>query len=171
MQQKVLEGLYQFITRRGKLLKVMGKTVARWGLVVLSRMKDFSVTSEISLANYYMLLGCYEQGTTALCKKILRPGMTVVDVGAHIGYYTRLFARLVGPHGKVYAFEPHPDNFAILQRNVRKFKNVVPVQAAVLDKEGEISLYESSIGTASHSLFRRTISLRPKDFRSGRFIR
>ena len=38
----------------------------------------------------------------------LRPGMTVLDIGANIGLFTRLFARLVGPEGRVYAFEPDP---------------------------------------------------------------
>ena len=39
----------------------------------------------------------------------LRPGMTVLDVGANIGLFTQLFARLVGPAGKVYSFEPAPE--------------------------------------------------------------
>jgi len=50
----------------------------------------------------------------------IRPGMTVVDVGANIGYYTLVFAGLVGPRGRVLAFEPDPDLYAAAVENVRR---------------------------------------------------
>lgn len=56
----------------------------------------------------------------------LRPGMTVVDVGAHIGYFTVKAAKLVGESGRVYSFEPLPENVDFLKRNLRHndLKNV-----------------------------------------------
>jgi FkbM family methyltransferase len=48
----------------------------------------------------------FEPDTTAGIKEFVRPGMTVLDVGANFGYFTVLMARLVGPAGKVFAFEP-----------------------------------------------------------------
>lgn len=48
----------------------------------------------------------------------LRPGMTVFDLGANRGQMTLLFAALVGPSGRVLAFEPAPEPFESLQRNV-----------------------------------------------------
>jgi FkbM family methyltransferase len=69
--------------------------------------------------------------------------MTAVDVGAHIGYYTCLFTKLVGSYGKVYAFEPHYKNFDTLKNNVKRFKNVFIIQNAVMDREKEVILYES----------------------------
>jgi len=48
----------------------------------------------------------------------LRSGQRVLDLGANVGYYTVMMARIVGPHGHVYAVEPHPANFQLLQANV-----------------------------------------------------
>ena len=69
---------------------------------------------------------------TALVKRIVRNGDIVVDIGAHIGYYTLIFARLVGPKGKVFAFEPEPNNFNLLIKNIKinGYKNIIPVQKA-----------------------------------------
>ena len=64
-----------------------------------------------------MLFHNYEKETTELFKKIIKPGMTVIDIGAHIGYFTRLFSKLVGEKGKVFAFEADPINFSFLKRN------------------------------------------------------
>jgi FkbM family methyltransferase len=50
--------------------------------------------------------GTFEPATTELVLKFVKPGMTVLDVGANIGYFTLLFGRQVGPSGRVWAFEP-----------------------------------------------------------------
>jgi FkbM family methyltransferase len=94
----------------------------------------------------------YEPGTTMIVNRLLKPGMVAVDVGAHVGYYTRLFARLVGEHGKVYAFEPTPKTFIILEHNTRIFPNVNRFNMAVLDREAVVELYES-INSGANSLW------------------
>jgi FkbM family methyltransferase len=53
-------------------------------------------------------LGSYEPEETATVHRLLRPGMTVIDVGANVGYFTLLASRLVGPTGRVLALEPSP---------------------------------------------------------------
>src|SRR6185312_1429188 len=75
-------------------------------------------------------------------KKHVKPGMTVVDVGANIGFYSVFFSKLVGEKGSVHAFEPNPDNFRHLVSNTRKLKNVFVSNAAVSDKTGKIKLYQ-----------------------------
>jgi FkbM family methyltransferase len=62
-------------------------------------------------------LGCMGREERAALQRIIRPGMTVLDVGANLGLYTALFARLVGKAGAVIAFEPDPALFALLRRN------------------------------------------------------
>jgi FkbM family methyltransferase len=80
----------------------------------------------------------YEPGTTRLVEVLLRPGMTFVDVGANIGYYTVLASRLVGPQGKVYAFEPHPAIYPVLRRNIEAngCTNVIALPLAASNRPG-----------------------------------
>ncbi len=63
-------------------------------------------------------LGTYESQLQEALTALVSKGMTVFDVGAHIGYLTLLFADLVGPEGKVCAFEPHPDNLDRLKTHL-----------------------------------------------------
>lgn len=64
------------------------------------------------------VFGVYELEVVRAIEQIVRPGWTAVDVGAHIGYYSILLRKLVGPTGRVVAFEPIPENFRALQQNV-----------------------------------------------------
>jgi len=82
-------------------------------------------------------------------------GSSVADIGANIGYYTLQFARKVGSRGHVYAFEPDPQNFFLLKKNieVNGYKNVTPVQMAVSDVSGVIRLYLSSENKGDHRIF------------------
>ena len=90
-----------------------------------------------------MLTSRYEPDSVAVFKSLVTPGMTVIDVGAHIGYFTRLFSKLAGKQGKVLALEADPFIFALLQKNVRRCSNVVVQQVAVSDKNGTIDFYHS----------------------------
>ena len=55
-----------------------------------------------------------------LVRELARAGYTVVDVGANIGYYTLLFESVIGPSGRIIAFEPEPDNLVELRANVNR---------------------------------------------------
>ena len=65
-----------------------------------------------------MRAGLYEGAATRLFATIVKPGMTVVDLGANIGYYTVLSSRLTGTEGRVYSFEPDSRAYAYLRRNI-----------------------------------------------------
>lgn len=148
-----LDRAYEFAVGRSAPVKRVVKLAARTGLGIFSRLRGFQLAPEMTLMSWRMLLGTWEPGSAALCRRILRPGMTVIDIGAHVGYYTRLFARSVGAAGKVYAFEPHPRNFAMLTRNTRGFRNVVPRQMAITDAEKTVVLYESASTSARHTIW------------------
>ncbi len=98
--------------------------------------------------------GSHEPATRRLFAEIVRPGMTVVDIGAHIGYYTTQFSRLVGPSGRVIAFEPQPRNYEILQRNVSGRANVTLVQRAASDRQETVALFDDMPDTGGASLRR-----------------
>lgn len=89
----------------------------------------------------YFLTGLYEQDLTDLLLKQVEPGMNVVDVGANVGYYSLVASTLVGSSGRVYAFEPDPESFSYLTRNVdlNACRNVVPIRMAVSDRVGSAS--------------------------------
>ena len=66
------------------------------------------------------LRGPVEPLTSEAVASYLRPGMTVVDVGANVGFLSTRFARLVGPSGRVVAFEPGPENLRYLRANTER---------------------------------------------------
>ena len=80
--------------------------------------------------------GIWEPYETSLLLSMLRPGDVFVDVGANIGYFSVLAASVVGDDGAVFAFEPDPDNFRLLRRNVAlngQQASIVAVQAALAE--------------------------------------
>jgi FkbM family methyltransferase len=83
--------------------------------------------------------GKVETPVQVALRRALRPGDVFFDVGANVGFFTILGARLVGPSGKVVAFEPHPANVEALRANVEAnaFENVVVVPNAVTASSGE----------------------------------
>lgn len=101
-----------------------------------------------------LLYGCYEEAETELVKKLVKKGMTVVDIGANIGYYSLIFAELVGNKGKVYAFEPDPNNYELLVKNIRvnNYTNIIPIRKAISDKCGKNKLFIHKTGFGCCSL-------------------
>ncbi|HLM66817.1 MAG TPA: FkbM family methyltransferase, partial [Longimicrobium sp.] len=85
-----------------------------------------------------ILNGTYEPEQTRLFEQHIRPGGTVLDVGANVGYYTLLASVLAGDAGRVHAFEPEPRNAEFLRRHaaINRRANVTVRQAAVSDRAG-----------------------------------
>lgn len=63
-------------------------------------------------------LGTYEREAQRVFVDVIREGDVVVDIGANVGFFTLLAAKLAGPRGAVYAFEPFPRNLDYLNRHV-----------------------------------------------------
>jgi FkbM family methyltransferase len=83
-------------------------------------------------------LGIYELQTRRFLESKIRTGMVIYDVGAHVGYYTLMASRLVGPGGRVVAFEPNPSNISFLRRHLglNGVDNVTVIEAAVSSMAG-----------------------------------
>lgn len=113
--------------------------------------RDYSITPHILLDGYWEIL------ITGFFKKIIREGMTVVEVGSNIGYYTLLASYLVGAHGKVYAFEANPDVFNTLFRNVEIndfMDRVTLVNKAVIDKSQKLKFNQLKYYHGSSSIIK-----------------
>ncbi|HUH99999.1 MAG TPA: FkbM family methyltransferase [Nitrososphaerales archaeon] len=87
--------------------------------------------------------GWLDPPVTCLMMARLRPGMAVIDVGANLGYYSLLAAKLVGASGRVLSFEPEPRNFQYLERSIRAsgLGNVEALRMAVADERGTKELF------------------------------
>lgn len=89
-----------------------------------------------------VFLGYYEPGDTAAVKHLLKPGSVFVDVGANIGWFTALATSIVGPTGRVLAFEPSPYAYHLLSASVAHCaSNVKAINIGLSDREGELRLF------------------------------
>lgn len=88
-------------------------------------------------------------------------GGHIVDVGANIGYTTAVFARAVRPPFRVFAFEPEEENFARLQRNVRRLglRNVELVRSAAGDRDGVAQLWINENHPGDHKIGRGNVDV------------
>ena len=85
--------------------------------------------------------GTWEPEVVQAIQQEVTPGMNVLDLGAQSGFYTLLLSRLVGAAGRVFALEPLPANFRLLDENVRlnNLRNVVVSHEAVAQASGELT--------------------------------
>jgi len=92
------------------------------------------------------VLSDYEPVICAAIQRNVQSGMICVDVGANIGYLSLLMAHCCGPTGKVYAFEPLPDNLEQLKKNIainHLLDQVIIEGLAVSDKSSsQVDFYE-----------------------------
>jgi FkbM family methyltransferase len=85
--------------------------------------------------------GTWEPEVVEVILSQVKPGMTVLDIGAHSGFYALLLSKLVGPTGKVIAFEPLPSNHRMLEENIgfNGVQNIEIRKEAVGERSGEIA--------------------------------
>ena len=103
--------------------------------------------------------GLWETGCMEHLAKTVKPGSTIIDVGAWLGPYTLLFSALAGKDGRVYAFEPDPSARYILEKNIRKnrLENVTVESLALSNTAGRTRLYfPSGRGSSGSSLIRKS---------------
>ena len=99
--------------------------------------------------------GVWEAFETQLFLERLKPDSVFVDVGANIGYYTLIAASLIGEQGKIFSFEPDPENFYLLQRNLQHnhFSSVDAVDAALSDEDSIGKLYLNEDNYGDHQVY------------------
>ena len=82
--------------------------------------------------------------------QLLRRGDIAIDIGANLGYYTRPMADIVGTEGRVYAVEPVPVIFSVLERNVRGRGNVSLMNYALGEQDTTIEMANDSVAEAGY---------------------
>jgi len=120
----------------------------------------------VGAGNHGCWLGSYEYDKRQLFERMVAPGSVVYDIGAHAGFYTLLSSVLVGPRGRVVAFEPLKQNLAYLNEHLRlnRIQNVTVIDAAVSDAPGTASFkagpqtYTGRLETGGDAMV-RTVSL------------
>lgn len=111
-----------------------------------------------------MWCGRYEPHVMAALRRILRPGDTFVDLGAHIGYHSYFAAGPAGASGRVFSFEADPANFLRLRKNLEYFPQASPEHCAIWSGEEDLmfsrseSLKESGRGLWRACAMRRSAS-------------
>lgn len=134
----------------------------------LTKVNDFKMyfaCHDWAVAPMLMLAHVWEPLETEICRQHIKDGMTVIDAGAYIGYYSILASKLVGSEGKVYAFEPSPESQMLLRKNIKlnNCKNIKVFEGAVTDKVGHITYHVSTTNLSGSSMFSKYSD--PKGFR------
>jgi FkbM family methyltransferase len=136
--------------------------LAEWRTILVKRFVPLVVLDAISSLKWkiYPLLVrlwprlailLHEPESTRAFWDAIAPGMIVVDGGANMGGYSLLASRRAGAEGRVFAFEPDPNNFARLVKQVGHLTNAEPVQKAIAAASGESLLFLDSFH-AGHTL-------------------
>jgi FkbM family methyltransferase len=114
------------------------------GIVIPADLSDYMIL-------HYFASSFRDEPAVRLARKLIRPGDTVFDIGANIGFWSLVAGRAVGTAGKVFAFEPVPANFQRLQQalelNGMTWVECRPV--AVSDREGSTVFYASTTGNSA----------------------
>lgn len=141
---RALAGLPPF-RGKGRLANQAGRWVSRLTRHTVA-CPGFSARLAVDLDDRiqrYMWAGCYEVEIVQTLPKLLGSGSVFVDIGAHIGFFTVLAAQLVGPTGRVLAFEPDPTLFARLTENTSTLPQVTPLNMAVSDRTEPVAFYRA----------------------------
>ena len=144
--------------RRGSPHWVLLQLKENLGIRVSRRMKVDGFTIEADPfdgpGHTFWQTGLTEPETRNLLSRFLRPGMVMLDVGAYVGQFTLVASRATGDEIRIFAFEPTPDVFHQLRRNVQAnhCSHVTCIQAALSDKPGRGKFYLYSQSHDQNSL-------------------
>jgi len=130
------------------------------GSMMLLDLKDEGISREL------FFKGVHEYNSTDQIQKEIKPGMTIIEVGANIGYYSLIEAKIIGKTGIIYAFEPNPINKKILDINIQLnniTKNIKTFPFGVGGKNEVKDFFLTSIGNISSFIERNEVFIKPVD--------
>lgn len=153
------ERLHEFLSRLKKRVQLLllKKRGLKYRLIKCFKRKGSFVIAKVQGSKMYLSLEdegiskdlitdkIREMESTKEVLNIVNKGDVILDIGANIGYYALMEARLTGRAGLVYACEPVPENFELLKRNIQLngVTNIEAFNIALGDKNGEVEMYLS----------------------------
>ena len=104
----------------------------------------------------HYLHGDVEPAIQNILSKTLKPGMVFYDLGANIGFFSLLAARLVGAAGQVFSFEPDPEVAGRLRRNILRngFINATAIEAGVWSTSGNVNCVSADLSSPDRGVGR-----------------
>jgi len=148
----VPSGFLRFLSRNQWRSKTL-RRVCAWGASwvkgqdsVILRGAGHGLRFNVARSHSAFILGNHEPEVQELLANVLRPGMTYYDVGANVGFFAVIAARLVGPSGHVVCFEPLPENAEQIEYNARLngFTNVI-VRCEALGGSNRTDVFNTSV--------------------------
>jgi FkbM family methyltransferase len=148
------------LTRRAHLSTMVEPAFAKLAGILPTSKEDIQATlptgARLRMPPGYrdtrtVVTGLFQSDETRLLQRLTRPGMTFLDVGAYVGYFTILASSWVGPEGHVFAFEPDSLAYEYLVKNIEanECSNVVAINKAVADRETTANLVRDPKGPES----------------------
>ena len=138
-------------------LNILRKTIERirisfyklilWDNLLIKKVQKSKMIlnlDDIGISRELLLKGIHERNSTNQFKKEIKEGMSLLEIGANIGYYTLIAARIIKKKGHIYAFEPSPQNTRFLVANIytNGLENIVEVhREGVADKTGKLPFF------------------------------
>lgn len=136
---------------------VLGTVTARGGVreIVAGPLRGYSLVLGPGDRNAY-IVDRHERSIVDLAARLCQPGFCVLDIGAHIGYFSLLFAIKAGPTGRVVTIEPNPANVAKIRAMVAAngLRNLELIPVAVSDEDGELPFVTEETGQMGHLVTR-----------------
>ena len=112
-------------------------------LITVNGCKMKMIPNDPGISTELSIFKSHEPINTQVISRILKKGMTCLDIGGNIGYYVLLERQLVGESGRIITFEPLPRNYEYLQKNIQlqNVKNISAYNFACGDKEGDATFF------------------------------
>ena len=120
LPQPLRHWLYRQSFLRNRLAPILKRSLPESGEVILTvssgPLRSMRLAVNRDTPNYYWFDDRYEAEATKMLQELAKPGATVADIGAHVGFDTLVLSRRVGEAGMVLAFEPDPANLVLLRQ-------------------------------------------------------
>lgn len=161
------------LSRVVRLIRSPIRTIPYYVIALASHIKPFrltfktlwgtEMTSYLPEGNTFYYYGYCEANLTNFLLRFIKEGDVVLDVGAHVGFYSMLTSSLVGDKGEVHSFEPTPWTYELLKKNTEKLPNVVLSNKAVSGKKERISFKDYGPGYGAYNTAHKAGSILKKN--------